>query len=320
MTVEEIVADAEAAYDGGVWPTHALDEDEEISHDDRLTLYLGAAGMLWALRRLGSSLEVEIGALEEGAPGLFLGEPGVLAVTRSDDARLQQLVDENAENPVWDPLWGSPGTILAAKACGLEWRRSAELLVEEWERHGYGLFTQHLIGENEPSQHFGAAHGFAGNVHALRGYLDDDELRRRIEPVLREHAVWDGDTVNWPTSLGRPASRTQWCHGAPGIVTTLGDLLPEDLLLAAAEHTWRTGPLEKGPGLCHGTAGNGYALLRTYVLTGDERWLERAQSFADAALGQVQHRYSLYTGDIGAALFARAVEERDARFPIMDVI
>ena len=320
MTVEEIVADAEQAYDGRHWPTHALDEDEEITHDDRLTLYLGAAGMLWALRRLGSTLDVELGALEEGTPGLFFGEPGLLVVTRANDAKLQQLVDENAENPAWDPLWASPGTILAAKACGLEWRRPAELLAEEWERHGFGLFTQLLPGTSGPAQFIGAAHGFAGNVHALRGYLDDDELRRRIEPVLREHAVWDGDTVNWPPVAGSEPSRTQWCHGAPGIVTTLGDLLPEDLLLAAAEQTWRTGPLEKGPGLCHGTAGNGYALLRTYAITGDELWLERARSFADAALGQVQRRYSLFTGDIGAALFARACEERDPRFPIMDVL
>jgi hypothetical protein len=248
---------------------------------------------------------------------LLAGEAGVLVVTRADDARLRELVEANERNPTWEVLWGSPGTILAAKATGLDWRRSAELLVEEWER-GNDLWTQ-LIGGRE-AQYLGPAHGFAGNVHALRGYLDDDDLRRRIEPVLREHAVWNGDTVNWPPVVGTEPSRVQWCHGAPGIVITLGDLLPEDLLVGAAELTWRTGPLEKGHGLCHGTAGNGYALLRAYELTGDERWLERAEVFADAALAQCDHRYSLFTGDIGAALFARAVEQRDARFPIMDVL
>ena len=63
-----------------------------------------------------------------------------------------------------------------------------------------------------------------------------------------------------------------------------------------------------------------YALLKTYVLTGDELWLERARSFADAALSQLQNRYSLFTGDIGAALFAQACLDVDARFPIMDVL
>jgi hypothetical protein len=313
MTVDEIVADAEAAYDGSRWPAHP--EDEPVTDDDTKTIYLGTAGMLWALRRLGSTLDVELHPLAD--PGLLAGEAGVLVVTRADDERLQELVHANERNPTWEVLWGSPGTILAAKAAGLEWHRSAELLVEEWER-GNGLWTQ-LIGGHE-AQYLGPAHGFAGNVHALRGYLDDDELRRRIEPVLREHAVWNGETVNWPPVVGAEPNRVQWCHGAPGIVITLGDLLPEDLLLAGAELTWRTGPLEKGHGLCHGTAGNGYALLRAYELTGDERWLERAQVFADAALAQCDHRYSLFTGDIGAALFARAVEQSDARFPIMDVL
>jgi lantibiotic modifying enzyme len=170
------------------------------------------------------------------------------------------------------------------------------------------------------AQYLGPAHGFAGNVHALRGFLADDELRRRIEPVLREHAVRDGDAVNWPPGPGHPPDRVQWCHGAPGIVSTLGDLLPEDLLLGGAETTWRYGPHEKGPGLCHGTAGNGYALLKTYGVTGDERWLERALAFADAALAHRQHRHSLFTGDIGAALFAQACLDRDPAFPILDVL
>jgi lantibiotic modifying enzyme len=134
--------------------------------------------------------------------------------------------------------------------------------------------------------------------------------------------------VNWPPGPGHDPDRTQWCHGAPGIVSALGDLLPDDLLLGGAEHTWRTGPLVKGPGLCHGTAGNGYALLRTWAVTGDERWLERARGFAAAALEQAdemraQHgrgRYTLFTGDVGAALFAQACLDGDPRFPILDVL
>lgn len=316
MTVEEIVADAERAFDGRHWPAHEL--DDEVTEQEQAWLYLGAAGMAWALGRLGSHLDVPLEAVS-GSPSLLAGDTGVLLVSRADDARLQELVDENERNPTWELLWGSPGTIVAAKAAGLEWRRSAEILYAEWERCGFGLWQQTLPG-GTTYEFIGPAHGFVGNVHALRGFVGDDELRARIEPVLREHAVWDGETVNWPPGPGSPPNRVQWCHGAPGIVATVGDLLPEDLLLAGAELTWRNGPLEKGPGLCHGTAGNGYALLKTYEITGDELWLERARSFADAALGQVQHRYSLFTGDIGAALFARACDERDARFPILDVV
>jgi lantibiotic modifying enzyme len=122
--------------------------------------------------------------------------------------------------------------------------------------------------------------------------------------------------------------RLQWCHGAPGIVTTAMPYLDEDLLLAGAELTWRAGAhsAEKGFGLCHGTAGNGFALLKAFVRTGDERWLERARRFAVHALGQVERsraengrgRYSLFTGDAGAALFAAACLDTDPRYPVLD--
>jgi DUF1680 family protein len=84
--------------------------------------------------------------------------------------------------------------------------------------------------------------------------------------------------------------------------------------------------MEKGPGICHGTAGNGYALLKTFERTGDDRWLERARRFAVHALGQVERwrqkrgggRYSLWTGDVGAALFAADCLDARTDLPIVD--
>jgi hypothetical protein len=69
--------------------------------------------------------------------------------------------------------------------------------------------------------------------------------------------------------------------------------------------------VRKGPGLCHGTAGNGYAFLALLERTGDERWLARARAFAVHAARQVEHerakhgrgRYTLWTGDVGTALY-----------------
>ena len=105
--------------------------------------------------------------------------------------------------------------------------------------------------------------------------------------------------------------RTQWCHGAPGIVASLIGFLDEELARAGGELTWQAGPLVKGASLCHGTAGNGYALLALFAQTGDERWLGRARAFAMHALGQVERarstngrgRYTLWTGDPGTALY-----------------
>ena len=45
--IAAIVADAEAALDDGLWPAHPL--DDEVKPFEATTLYLGAAGMIWAL-------------------------------------------------------------------------------------------------------------------------------------------------------------------------------------------------------------------------------------------------------------------------------
>jgi lantibiotic modifying enzyme len=146
--------------------------------------------------------------------------------------------------------------------------------------------------------------------------------------VLERTALLEEGLVNWPPSLTDAPSkvRVQWCHGAPGIVSTIGDLIPEPLRIAAGELIWRAGPLVKGAGLCHGTAGNGYAFLRLYELTDDDRWLDRARRFAIHAVGQVERqrqktgrgRYTLWTGDIGVALYLKACVEADPGFPTID--
>jgi hypothetical protein len=201
-----------------------------------------------------------------------MGEAGLLAVAEktgspaADVRRLSELVRKNREHPTWELMWGSPGTMLAARACGLEeeWQESAELLYAQWDESS-DMWTHDLYGQLRPF--LGPAHGFAGNVHALRGFVDEDILRARATRLLTRTAGREDGLVNWPP-MDRPWSelassiRVQWCHGAPGIITTLGDLIPLDLAIGAGELTWRAGPLRKGAGLCHGTAGNGFAFLR----------------------------------------------------------
>ena len=77
---------------------------------------------------------------------------------------------------------------------------------------------------------------------------------------------------------------------------------------------------------CHGTAGNGYGFLKTFARTGDERWLGRARRFAMHALGQVERlraerghgRYSLWTGDLGVAIYAADCLEARSAYPFFD--
>ena len=153
-----------------------------------------------------------------------------------------------------------------------------------------------------------------------------------VSETLRPFAVEEDGLVNWlPYAEMRHLDahrdgliRTQWCHGAPGIVATLAPFLDEEHAVAGGELTWRAGPLRKGGGLCHGTAGNGYAFLALLERTGDERWLARARSFAMHAAAQVEHgrsdsggRHTLWTGDPGTALYLADCVDGGGRLPLV---
>jgi hypothetical protein len=181
------------------------------------------------------------------------------------------------------------------------------------------------------------AHGAAGNTLALLRFEPDAALASETAAVLSRHAFRADGLANWPgtprATLVRPRDGricVQWCTGAPGVLAGAWEYLDEDLLLAGAELVWQAGAHrdEKGHGLCHGTSGNGFALLKAFARTGDERWLERARRFAVHALAQAERiaaadgrrRYSLFTGDVGTALFAAACLDADTRFPVIDVM
>jgi lantibiotic modifying enzyme len=373
--IREIVEDVEGALDlDRLWPADGWDAWKTPL--PLTTLYVGAAGVIWALdelRRRGQAepsadlAAVAIRSLEawreepglmrdvtlpaHAEAGLLSGETGILLVSwrlaPSDDLARDLLsrIRENVDSDANDLMWGASGTLLAARAMwdwtreerwADAWRTSAE---EIWRRREPdGLWTQQLYGE--VYRGVGSAHGVAGNVLSLLrgGELLADErhevLRRETAEVLRRTAVIEDGLANWPLTEGgglvdRDGQiRVQWCAGAPGIVASAAHYLAEDLLLAGAELAWRAGPpcMEKGPGLCHGTAGNGYAFLKTFERTVDERWLERARRFAVHALRQVARgrsargrgRYSLWTGDLGVALYAADCLECRTAVPIMD--
>jgi Lanthionine synthetase C-like protein len=272
---------------------------------------------------------------------LLCGETGILLVAwrlaPSDEIAddLHSRVRANVDNEAEEVMWGTPGTLIAARAMlawtGQDrwreaWQDSADAL---WARRDAdGLWTQRLYGHEVRS--FTPPHGLVGNVQALLPLLDRDrrnELTRQANAVLSRAVVVEGAHANWPPrerpDLAGPDGqiRVQWCAGAPGIVVAASDYLDEELLLAGAELAWHTGPpgMEKGPGICHGTAGNGYAFLKAFERTGDERWLDRARRFAMHALGQAerraQGRYSLWTGDVGVALYAADCLESRSRYP-----
>ena len=148
-----------------------------------------------------------------------------------------------------------------------------------------------------------------GRFARARVEREDPARRRRpprcgcAQPLARRErrgacrtAVLEGGRANWPMAVGEElvawdgTIRTQWCHGAAGVVEAASGYLDLDLLQSGAELVWHAGPpsMDKGPGLCHGTGGSGFALLKVFARTQDELWLDRARRFAMHAAGQVE--------------------------------
>lgn len=345
--IAAIVADADAAFDpDALWPAHEWDGWHAAL--PMKNLYVGAAGVVFALddlRRRGlaettldlpsvaaSTLErwraepdyMEGEVLPEPPESaLFLGETGILLVCHllglDVDAELEARIRANVgSNETEELFWGTPGTLLAAVHAGLDAaaRESADALASR--RDEEGLWTQHLWGSEFKA--IGASHGAVANVRALL-HVDDprnEELRRDTNRILVARATWEDGLVNWTSE-----SKLQWDVGTPGILVAARDYLDEELLLAGAETVWRAGAHEdeKGHGICHGTAGNGFALLAAFERTQDELWLDRARRFAVHALAQAARmpaRYSLFTGGPGTALFAAACLDADARYPLLE--
>jgi len=195
-------------------------------------------------------------------------------------------------------------------------RESADALASR--RAAGGLWTQRIWGTS--FQGVGTVHGLAGNVRALLQVDDprNESLCAESAATLARLATREDGLANWSSE-----GKLQWCAGAPGVVSAARDYLDEELLLAGAELVWRAGPPgeEKGHGICHGTSGNGFALLAAFERTQDELWLDRARRFAMHALAQAARmpgRYSLFTGGVGTALFAAACLEADARYPVLE--
>jgi Lanthionine synthetase C-like protein len=352
-----------------LWPMHPDDDDPGVPADGvQRGLYLGAAGVLHALCRLaedglceltidGPAIahdlhEAALASPDEPGAGasLLVGSSGILLVMdrlapspATRDA-LADAIAANVEHPSNEVLLGAPGTMLAAwamyKRTGEHrftelWQTSARELLARQEPDG--LWTQDLYGAR--LRYLGAAHGFAGNIHALFAapeWLDArTEVEARAIATAREFAIVEDGLASWsPLDIeSRPGAlpRVQWCHGAPGVTTSLarigaGDERHSALLDAAGELVWRAGPPTRNAGLCHGTAGNGFAFLALLARTGDERWLARARAFAMHAIAQVgrlraatgRGRYTLFTGDLGAALLAAACLRVEPAFPGVD--
>ena len=144
--IRRIVADADAAFGAeSLWP--ANDWDSWRTPTPLKMLYVGAAGVIWGLdalaRRGYAESELDLAAAAESTveawrrepdlmaevelpsrkeSGLLSGESGILLVASlltgraelADD--LYKRVRENEDSEAEDVMWGTPGTLVAARA------------------------------------------------------------------------------------------------------------------------------------------------------------------------------------------------------------
>jgi Lanthionine synthetase C-like protein len=284
-------------------------------------------------------------------PLLMLAQGMAPTAARAD--ALAALIEGNLDHPARELMWGSPGTMLAAlfmhEHSGSSDRRWATLFRDtaaklwsqlQWSsEHECAYWTQDLYGRK--ATYLDAVHGFVATASPLirgRHLLNASawtDWQQCIVNTVQRTATWEGGLANWrallETTAGRaPRMLMQFCHGAPGFVICLADTpgaALDALLVAAGEATWAAGPLAKGSNLCHGTGGNGYALLKLFERTGDALWLERARAFAMHGIAQMQAdaqqygqlRYSLWTGDPGLAIYLWDCIRGRAALPTLDV-
>jgi Lanthionine synthetase C-like protein len=354
------------------WPAHGRDDGIKDGHSSIYAGAAGVIWALEHLRRVGATkanfdfrpylpqllekTKAEMATYEDYAVNgsLLFGDLGTaLVMMRLDPTPaiadlIYMRATANTQLPIRELMWGMPGSMIACLSMSeitgeARWRaifvNQAERLLADLEETPDGpiweqdLYDHHL-------KYLGPVHGYAGNMlPLLRGWswLTEDQRTRIADVIPRTLSMnaWRSDAgTSWRGVVGhdKPPWLCQYCHGAPGMVTTFADA-PftsrelETLIFEGGQFTWAAGPLAKGSNLCHGTGGNGYAFLKLFRRTTDVMWLERARAFAMTAIAQYHEahsefgrgRYSLWTGDVGLAIYLWNCLTAAPRFPTVDI-
>ena len=292
---------------------------------------LGVAGTAAThLQRLSTAAATlaPLGARNEGADEMFVGRAGFLCalLNLSLKARVQ---------PV--PVAARLALVKATVASG----RLGAAHFQPGHVHPPLVFAYH------GHHYLGAAHGASAIFQMLLSFPKDlkavdGKAEAEVKAAVDYFLDIQRPSGNFPSSMERIGDDARdeddelwhWCHGAPGVVHLLarayrhwGDDKYLQAALAAGEGIWSCGLLRKGPGICHGVAGNAYAFLLLHQLQPQRpSHLRRARAFA-AFLERAEFRdgartpdcpWSLHEGWAGTLCFlADLLEPAKAEFPLL---
>jgi len=212
QAIDEIIADALEHFGGDrLWPAHPLDDDVK---DGNSSIYMGAAGMIWALeylRRVGASktsfdfrpyltqLLEKTRAEMQGygsysvTGSLLLGDMGtaLMIMRLAPSAAIADIIaaraSANTQLPIRELMWGMAGSMMACLAMN---EMTGEITSEECWRWIFETQAERLLAtlRTKPMDRSGAdlygkhlkflgpVHGYAGNM--LRSCADGIGLRK----------------------------------------------------------------------------------------------------------------------------------------------
>ncbi len=299
-----------------VWANHAGDYDADFdqafySPADEITL-----------------TTVGRRALYHSPTGVHLVQ-AMISSARGDGLALQQALDDYlrtlaADCKQVDLTLGKAGLLLGS---GLLWQQVPQLLPAGKAR--VAAATNALLDSlwqqlnslpplttEKTIDYFGIAHGWAGLLYATlfwcgqSGQNLPDQFRARLEQLLALATEAEGH-LQWPVSNGNQSAWLGWCHGNAGYVflwSLAFQQLKEERFLLLAEKTGAALFFNRPQtgSLCCGLAGEAYALLKLFEVTGNESYLLQARTLKDRLLQDLSapdlRNHSLYKGDVGVAL------------------
>ena len=166
----------------------------------------------------------------------------------------------------------------------------------------------------------GAVHGAIGIITQI--VLTDPTRASQLEPDLGALLSYQYPSGNWPSSIPPGKDRlVQFCHGAPGVISSLLSIkqyFPElearidTAIKKGREAILERGLLTKEPCLCHGISGNALALedaefkhFLTYTTNNEIKQMDK-----DGMMEKSDDPSALWCGEAGRA-WAWAVADKD---------
>nr|CAB3263378.1 lanC-like protein 3 [Phallusia mammillata] len=281
---------------------------------------------LQAYRELASQCEV-VDFLEHGSDELFVGRAGYLMGVL--------LLQRDLQTEILPP-------------------KQLQHIFEKTLESGVRLRSRLQFDGNIPlmysyygTLYLGSGHGIAGILQVLLSFPSllhrnpsaQDLIKTSVDFLL-DLCLQEGniatDLEEALTSSGRGKYLVHWCHGAAGVIYMFARAYIMfgrnekylNVCKLLADTVWRKGLLKKGPGICHGVAGSGYVFILMFRLTGEAKYLYRAERFASFMFTEQFQGgartpdcpWSLFEGLSGTICFLNdLLNPETGEFPLLDV-